>query len=88
MSQRDNFFIMDLDLSQEDRLNMLARRQGRQPWRRVVRARGEGRCGHEPATTSLCPFRYFVAECITMSAPKANGRVRTCDIWYPRHTDG
>ena len=29
-----------------------------------------------PATTSLWPFRYFVAECMTMSAPSSIGRVR------------
>ena len=29
-----------------------------------------------PATTSECPLRYFVAECTTMSAPCAIGRVR------------
>ena len=27
-----------------------------------------------PASTSECPFRYFVAECITMSAPHSSGR--------------
>jgi hypothetical protein len=26
-----------------------------------------------PAITSECPARYFVAECITISAPKSNG---------------
>ena len=30
-----------------------------------------------PATTSLWPFRYLVAECITRSAPSAIGRVST-----------
>ncbi len=30
-----------------------------------------------PAITSLWPFRYFVAECMTMSAPSASGRVST-----------
>mmetsp|Transcript_18516 Transcript_18516/g.60799 ORF Transcript_18516/g.60799 Transcript_18516/m.60799 type:complete len:227 (-) Transcript_18516:237-917(-) len=30
-----------------------------------------------PASTSLCPFRYFVAECITMSAPKFRGWLST-----------
>ena len=30
-----------------------------------------------PPTTSLCPFRYLVAECMTMSAPSASGRVST-----------
>ena len=30
-----------------------------------------------PAMTSECPLRYFVAECITMSASNSNGRVRT-----------
>jgi hypothetical protein len=29
-----------------------------------------------PATTSLWPLRYFVAECMTMSAPSSIGRVR------------
>src|ERR687892_19908 len=28
-----------------------------------------------PATTSLWPFRYLVAECITRSAPRSSGRV-------------
>ena len=59
-----------LGLSQGTRVNMLARSQDkRRPWRRVVSAGGDGGCMFEPATTSLCPFRYFVAECITMSAP-------------------
>ena len=30
-----------------------------------------------PAITSECPFRYLVAECITMSAPSSKGRVST-----------
>ena len=30
-----------------------------------------------PAMTSEWPFRYLVAECMTMSAPSASGRVRT-----------
>ena len=27
-----------------------------------------------PASTSECPFRYLVAECMTMSAPHSSGR--------------
>lgn len=27
----------------------------------------------KPATTSLCPPKYFVAECKTISIPKSNG---------------
>ena len=30
-----------------------------------------------PAITSEWPFRYFVAECMTMSAPSSSGRVST-----------
>src|SRR5207244_11228439 len=30
-----------------------------------------------PAITSLCPFRYLVAECMTRSAPRLSGRVST-----------
>src|SRR5882724_5840648 len=30
-----------------------------------------------PAITSLCPFKYFVAECMTRSAPRLSGRVST-----------
>ena len=30
-----------------------------------------------PATTSLWPFKYFVAECMTMSAPSSIGCVKT-----------
>ena len=30
-----------------------------------------------PATTSEWPFRYFVAECITMSAPSESGLVNS-----------
>jgi len=31
----------------------------------------------DPAITSLWPFKYLVAECMTRSAPSASGRVRT-----------
>ena len=35
------------------------------------------RATRAPATTSEWPLRYLVAECITMSAPSARGRVST-----------
>ena len=32
-----------------------------------------------PITTSLCPLRYLVQECITMSAPNVSGRCQKID---------
>ena len=37
------------------------------------------RVTNAPAITSECPFRYLVAECMTMSAPSVSGRVSTGD---------
>ena len=52
------------------------------PWSwRMVRMRAQSSSSaavtRAPAITSLWPFRYLVAECMTRSAPSASGRVRT-----------
>jgi hypothetical protein len=45
-------------------------------WKRSFSSRSSRRVASSPLITSECPDRYFVAECMTMSAPSSSGRCR------------